>query len=224
MLADSPVGYWRFEEISGTIMQDETTNNNDLTAQGSPTLGVVGAVDKGASAPGTTQYFTIATAATYTISEIFTIEAWIKRNTTTSAMGVFIHNVVNQESRARVGVNPSGYVELNNKDGVARCVSSIPINDTNWHHVIISKAGSTASNKIYVDGLDKTGTTTTTGFSTTATYGTWLRGTSTGNVTITGNGSIDECAIYSTALSDARIQAHYNATLSTLILVGMVGI
>jgi hypothetical protein len=43
VLVDSPVGYWRLGETSGTIANDETANNLDGTYVNAPTLGVAGA-------------------------------------------------------------------------------------------------------------------------------------------------------------------------------------
>jgi len=43
VMGDSPSGYWRFEEQSGTTAVDETSNNNDATYKGGVTLGIDGA-------------------------------------------------------------------------------------------------------------------------------------------------------------------------------------
>jgi len=51
VLADNPAGYWRLGEASDTVTSDETTNNLDGTYNGSPTLGVAGALLRGIRLP-----------------------------------------------------------------------------------------------------------------------------------------------------------------------------
>lgn len=50
VLADSPAGYWRVGEGSGTVANDSATSPHNGTYTGTPTLGVAGAVADGDTA------------------------------------------------------------------------------------------------------------------------------------------------------------------------------
>ena len=84
--------------------------------------------------------------------------------------------------------------------------STVTISNTNWHHIVVTKSGTTS--RIYIDGANVTGTVSnrTLTNSTTA-----LRIGSDG--TNEFSGTIDEVAIYGSALSAATVSAHYAARL-----------
>jgi Concanavalin A-like lectin/glucanases superfamily len=92
--------------------------------------------------------------------------------------------------------------------GVAIIVSSTnTITDTTtWHHAVVTKTGATC--KVYVDSADVTGSISNV-----------TCGNGTGsNIGQDGGGSfadaiLDECAIYATVLTPARVLAHYRAGL-----------
>jgi hypothetical protein len=90
--------------------------------------------------------------------------------------------------------------------GYSSAESSATINDGEWHHVV----GVVRSDgyEIYVDGSSSGSTSisvgNTTGYNETS-IGAWVNG---GDRFV---GSIDEPAVYSTALSAERIAAHYAA-------------
>jgi hypothetical protein len=77
---------------------------------------------------------------------------------------------------------------------------------TNWHYVVATKNGATV--KLYVDGVDVTGTVTN---QTIASNTQPLRIGKDGPNSAWFYGSIDDAAVYGTALSAARVQAHYEA-------------
>ena len=84
VLADSPVGYWRLGEASGTNAADSSGNAHDGTwsGTGSPTLGVTGLITGGNTAATTSG----ATSGPYcalpsgvpNLGSTFTVEAWVK--------------------------------------------------------------------------------------------------------------------------------------------------
>jgi hypothetical protein len=203
VLVDSPLGYWRLGESSGTVAQDETTNNLDLTYSGSPTLGVTGAVvgDTAVSFSGSGQQAYSASGILSSISDTFSYEFWLKRNNTTAAVqGLFSDGAV--EGRLTASGNLA-FRDVSKSPDLA--TSSTTITDTNWHHIVFTKSG--LALKVWVDSVDRTtlGTNSTIPSHTQALN--WaLSQTAYGNVTL------DECAIYPTALSQTRVQAHYNAT------------
>ena len=81
-----------------------------------------------------------------------------------------------------------------------------PVLDTNWHYLVATYDNATA--RIYVDGTLRASTPSTVQL-TPNTLPLNI-GRANGNINFFG-GTIDEVAVYGTALSAARIQAHYNA-------------
>lgn len=229
VLADSPTAYWRLGESSGTVASDELATN-DGTYLNTPTLGVAGAVagDTAITLNGASQFYNVPSISAFSFIQntaIFTIEFWIKftnpairkavmSNTIyASQKGFFIvlENGVNFGTKAlRVALlNGSGTV------GVDFRTADNAITDSNWHHVVITHtAAANNSSAIYIDGVSQSITTTTfntvsTGDSTYPLYvGAGNKNGSPWNPVV---GSMDEVAIYPTALAEARILAHYNA-------------
>jgi hypothetical protein len=89
---------------------------------------------------------------------------------------------------------------------VTTASSTIAVTDQTWHHVVATKNGSEV--RIYIDGVDRTAPGTAVTLSSNATALNIGRA-STGSAYTSGD--IDEVAIYPTALSAARVQAHYQA-------------
>ena len=87
--------------------------------------------------------------------------------------------------------------------------------DTNWHYFAIARSGSgTGNTKLYKDGVDVTAEVTPAALLASnavplnlgrynSTYGLYF------------NGSVDEVAVYPTALNAARVQAHFSAATTS---------
>ena len=84
--------------------------------------------------------------------------------------------------------------------------STNAITDQSWHHVVATKNG--AETRIYVDGVDRTAAATNSTLTSNATALNIGRAT-TGSAY--SGADIDEVAVYPTALSAARVLAHYQA-------------
>ena len=84
-----------------------------------------------------------------------------------------------------------------------------PAIDTNWHHIVATYDNATA--KVYIDGILKASATSSVRL--TANTQQLTIGRSTDNARIFG-GTLDEVAVYPSALASARIQAHYTAATS----------
>lgn len=212
VLADSPRAWYRMTEASGLI-QDSSGNANHATsssgtagyAQTSPITSEP--ADKAINFVG--DYFDVPDHATLDVGDVFTVEAWVKRNATTSEGELRIM------SKGTGGYDFFLTSDLNgrpvlNIGGTSQVVSGADpasrIEDTNWHHVVITKSGATC--KVYKDGTDVTGTVaggTITDTATALRVGAWTGGG------LTFNGLLDEVALYPTALSAVRVSAHYAA-------------
>jgi hypothetical protein len=100
------------------------------------------------------------------------------------------------------------FIAKTNVAGIAKSTTTIT-DTTTWHHLVVTKTGATV--KQYIDAVDVTGTVTNA---------TWQNGT-TPDVRIGGDngatlytGYLAEVAVYPTALSQARISAHYAAAIA----------
>jgi hypothetical protein len=204
VLADNPVSYWRLGEPSGTIANDEQ-GVNDGTYVGSPTLGQTGGIagDSDTSVlfnPATSE-ITVADSASLDVGDVFTLECWVNRNSVVGSSGGLFDKGSGAFTLEDVG---SGQWRFEKGATSTICYSTTNIPSTGWHHIVATKNGATV--KLYLDGADVTDTVTN---ATITNNGTQLQIGRSGN----GRwyGYIDEVAIYPTALSGARVAAHYAA-------------
>ena len=218
ILADSPVAYYRLGESSGTTASDET-GNYDATYVASPTLGETGAISGDSStsvllASASSQYAEIDSNLSITAYP-FTIEAWVKTTATAEGVvGSFVVNTTNNQMFAlRVSASGIAYTFARNTSGVL-AESTTAVNDGNWHHIVAVFAASN-DRIIYVDGAaeDTHAANVTLPAINRFSIGR-LGDTSPGAYF---NGTVDEVAVYDTALSASTILAHYNAGFATLV-------
>ena len=139
----------------------------------------------------------------------FTIAVWIKRDNTESVSADFPRAVI-------FGYGQDGYALYFNSGGVpilskynvrgGETKSRAAIKDTNWHHLAVTKSGTTVV--FHVDGVAYPAANTKYdaefAFSTEAAIG-----ASGGNSVLNFWGLIDEVAIYNRALSASEIKAIY---------------
>lgn len=214
VMADSPVAYWRLGEASGTTAEDETGSHNGTYA-GSPTLGATGifAGDSAAGFNGSTQY---VSKTGISISPVFpmTIEAWIKKSSFTRSEVIAWagRNGHTQWTANYIVVSALGMpsVSTANNNTFAAAASATACVTNQWHHVVGVFASAT-SRTIYVDGVSQGTNATNLAPSQIDSFlaGSPGQTSSPENSRLTGN--VDEVAFYTTALSAARIAAHYSA-------------
>ncbi|WP_182378675.1 polymorphic toxin-type HINT domain-containing protein [Nocardioides sp. WS12] len=217
VMQDAPLSYWRLNEPSGTAMASETGTNNGVygstAALGQP--GVVHgntALGESTSAWSASVYpltgFAQGTTAT---DSDFTVETWMK----TASTGLeYALQWGSGTAYATVGRLNGGlpFVGLysdsaTNKGAVVYSTTSV--SDNEWHHVVYRYTGSgnAAGIEIWIDGQQ----------APTTVYSNTLAGAFAGASPIgffgasSGTSSLDELAIYNTALAPSRIQAHHTA-------------
>lgn len=205
VLADSPIAFWRLGESSGTTATD-SVGSYPMTYVGSPTLGVTGAVPGNTAITTAAGKYAIRNSAVLTGAMPFTLEAWIK--TTSPGKNILVvGKTTNKSSGIATDINGKAVCFGNgNAQTYYSAVSSASVNDGNWHHIVgvIRDTGY----EIYVDGSLSGSYAVSRGASTDynqAVIAGWLAGVDN------HIGFIDECAVYPTALSAARIAAHYAA-------------
>ncbi len=212
-------GYWKFDEESGTTAYDSSLNYNDGTLKPNEAAGpqwTTGKVNGCLSFDGINDYVGMGDVIDFERTDKYTLIAWIK--TTTTATGAIIAKMdVANNYNGYDMILESGSIEahlINNwaADNAIKVEASTIVNDGFWHHIAVSYDGYSTANglKIYIDGTPETVSTEKDSLSATTVNSDELRiGSRIGHIPF--DGLIDEVKIYSCALTDAEIQADYNA-------------
>jgi hypothetical protein len=214
VLADSPVGYWRLGESSGSTAADGIYGRHG-TYTASPTLGATGALDGDANTAatfnGSSQYAIVPFDAALNPSQ-FTIEGWVKP---TGGAGTW-RTVAASWYELAAGASMRGYWLGIGSDNTWRLGIGNGSTSTNvvgpavtlnsWAHVVGTYDGTTG--RLYVNGILVASGAAAYAANVSAGFGIgawWSDGSWTGQIP----GSLDEIALFSTALSQTRVQAHY---------------
>ena len=215
VLADSPVGYWRLGEASGTVAADASPNHLDGTYSGTLSLNQSGALvaDPSAAVTFAGGKVTAGTSGVPTGSGARTVEAWI--NPTGSGGTIFASNTASgQRFVVQAGQdNGAWYLfsdGLNGANNLTLSGAEIPPAGT-WSHVAFVFDGAANTWHYYLNGAaTKSGTfavAINTAAATSTTLGVRL------DATQPFSGTLDEVAVYASALSATRIAAHYQANV-----------
>ncbi|MHA3703897.1 PKD domain-containing protein [Jatrophihabitans sp. YIM 134969] len=221
VVADGASHYWRLDETSGNTGYDQA-GFDDLTASGGVGGGAAGALDGDTDTAATFDGSNAGFAASSTAvpgPDTFTEEAWFKTTTTNGGKIVGFGNSRTGTSSSydrHIYMDTSGRLFFGVYNNASYTVSTTgAYNNGQWHHVAatLDSTGMT----FYVDGVRvgrNAGTTVGQPYS-----GYWRVG---GDSSWSGNaflaGTIDEVAIYPTALTSAQVTRHY--TLSGRTLAG----
>jgi hypothetical protein len=211
VLADNPIGYWRFEEDSGLAIDSSPTGAdgtyNNVLSGVFPGAGTIGG--KSASFDGSTSFVDLpGTWGGAGMTEL-TLEAWV--NNADPVTGTFQAILSGHDPNAfahfqlHSAGNMGAYTDPGNAFVAAPIVPATPTGE--WRHVVMtSKSGET---KVYLDGV-QFGATVATAFdnisaSSNVDIGIGHLGTRF------FSGLLDEVAIYDSALSAERVDAHFAA-------------
>jgi hypothetical protein len=213
VLADAPAAYFRMDQVSGLLADSTANGNHNTLVTGTATYSQPSLIASDLASTSVrftgSQDFRSDDSATLDLGDVFTLECWGKRDATQGTVQTMICKDVGAYQLAWFTDNKL----ILARNGVAIIVSStLAITDTTTaHHLVCTKNGATV--KLYIDGVDRTGTVTNSTFVN-----------NTSQLTIGSNGALtpgelysgwlDEVAVYPTALSLARVQAHYNAAVS----------
>lgn len=213
VLADSPWGFWRTNEASGTTLADVSPNNRPMTtvnsptlAQSGPTAGVNDAILFSGSGPRA------GTAAT-TNAAVFTCEAWVYITAAPGALTAFLTRSVSvagtDPTDGILSIDTAGKVQWQVYNGANQIITSPAALTLNtWHHVVGSVGA--AGMKLRIDKTTVVSNGGVTGGYTGSNQGIYLRA---GATAWNGGGTmkIARPAYYTTQLLDARTDAHYDA-------------
>lgn len=207
------VGYWSFDEGSGTSAGDASGNGNTGTLTNGPAWGD-GKLGKTLSFDGTNDYVDLGTTSSaFNFSANLSGAAWIK--TATDGKIFLSYQNSNPLVYMQVGPTTAGgtankfvvYLRTNG-GGVAVFNSSRSVTDNLWHHVAFVRNTAAQAVYLYVDGtLDASLSYTDTGAIDTSGGG---HSVSISNPTYAFPGSIDDVRIYNHVLSASEVTTLYD--------------
>jgi RHS repeat-associated protein len=210
VLVDAPIGYWRLDELTGTVAADLSGNNNPGTISGGVMKGVAGALpgdsDTAMNFDGTSGTIAVNLLAVNTASGgQVTVEFWMYWAGGSNTATLFGFNSYNLE----FGGGPFGFNTLNG-DIYGVQMSAVPQNA--WVHVAaVFTNGNVTQNQIYFNGVQQA---LSQQIGTPAISSVTPQASIAGMPTSTSyrfGGRLDEVAVYNGALSASRVQAHYQA-------------
>ncbi len=213
----SLVGYWTFDEGSGSIAYDYSGNNATGTLTNGPAW-VAGRVGSGALSfnTSTVTYVNFGNPTQLQITKDMTIIAWANTTSTTGNNGIFskAYNSAPSLRAYRLGVTATRVPVLDVADGTGAFTTAVASNSIAsgaWQLVAMVYTAGAGSATFYINGVAAGGGsglyTTLNNTTQAAQVGTW--DTSTGANGFTG--LIDDVRIYNRALSASEIQALYNS-------------
>jgi hypothetical protein len=210
VLSDQPIAYWRLDETSGTTLADTSGEGHDASTTGGLTLGATGAMpgdpDLAIGLDGQSAFARDDTPLT--VGPDFTIEAWVKAASNTEDTPIV--SVMGDGGSRTLYLHAGqfrGMDDVSSNWPTYSVTAGSSVDPTAWHHVAFVTQGGT-NLTLYVDGL-VTGSATipsVAGFEGHAILG-WSDDPGFARFA----GSLDEVALYPTALSDERIKAHFAA-------------
>ncbi len=222
--SDGATDLWRLGEASGTVGYD-WAGYNDLNEQSGVGHGVTGAINgdsNGASTFTGTSTGSAASTVSAPAPDTFTVEAWFKTTSTTGGKIIGYGDTATGPS-----INYDRLVYLDNAghlhfgvyhNGVNSLVTTGTYRDGAYHYVVASL--SSAGMALYVDGKQVATKATPTAGKVYSGY--WR----VGGDNVTGwpsapssaylKGTIDDVAVYPTALNLTQVQKHYTDSGRTL--------
>jgi len=212
--ADTPVGYWRLGDVSGTKALDGSTDPHDGTYLNGITLHVSGLIpsDLANSAvrlDGANDYVRIPNHPGKNPATVVSIEAWIKPGSV-PASGAFA-SIVTKPGSYSLQFNGSRLEFTIVQNGVYRRLqaqSGAIVAGTSYHIVGVYDGG---HQRLYINGAlaaSRTQTGPITQNNNNVYLGSW-----NGSKEFF-KGTLDEVAIYGFALSATRITAHYDTAVT----------
>lgn len=205
------VGYWRLGESSGTVACDYTAQHDNGTYLGGFSLGGPGALAgdsaTAVSLDGASGQVSVPAASSLNVGDTFSIEGWVKRGRSRTGSNEVVAS--KQNSAWVLMFNGSDRLTLRQSSVGEVATANVETADTtNWHYVVATKNGGLVH--LYIDGVDVTGSVSNRTMVNNSQP--LAIGQSTGTAYL--KGSVEEVALYNTALAPTKIAEHYNAGLN----------
>jgi Concanavalin A-like lectin/glucanases superfamily/PKD domain/Matrixin len=218
VLSDNPVHYYRLEETSTSQPAADQVSSGGLpgTYVGGVTLGQPSATSKLGNAAlfnGDRTAGTRIRIPGYQPTPAVTVEAWVKL---TGPYNNQFNSIVSKwDGTFELDVDPNrfgNFVVRNNSNTFLLAATSTQLALGTWYHLVGTFDSGVA--RVYLNGVEGTDSPNGAGVLGNLTTNELVIGatrTGSGSNAFNFNGSIDEVAIYGTALSPARIRDHFNA-------------
>ncbi len=162
------------DDSAGTLAQDISFNNTDMTYVNSPTLGVSGVRGKAISLNGTSQYLcsdadqngTCDVDTSFNMSTTgWTLSLWFKHSTSIAGVDMLFEKCVNATPGQAIGcvaayMTSTGTIVVANDDDATwtqgssydiTSTSTLTYNDNLWHQLVISRTNANDVDS-YIDG------------------------------------------------------------------------
>ena len=207
--------YWRLGETAGTFA--DVVGNRPLTLSGAATRGAAAVLANDVDRAVTFSGGRASTSGTATVPQSFSIEAWVRTNTTRGGKIIGAENIPGFLQSAttdrQLWMGNDGRVSFGVYTSATQVVTSpAPLNDNRAHHVVGTIADGTM--RLYVDGVE---VGSRTGLAAQRSYaGVWR----VGGGTLAGwaprpasdnlAGTVDEAAVYSVALAPDVVRRHWD--------------
>ena len=209
------VGYWSFNEGTGSYAGDSSGNRNQGTLVSGPTW-VDGKRGKALNFDGVNDYVNAGDNTSLRITNSFTISAWVKTDQNTSGLNVVAkYNGTNGYFFGMTGTAPAGrmFGGVTTAGVITRRFTNTVLAVGRWYHIVTVYNASAATESMYVDGILDNGTQSgTPPSSVPSTAGMNFEIGSRTNGIELWDGLIDEVRIYNRALSAQEVLQLYNSS------------
>lgn len=236
ILADSPVSYWRLDDVASTVVDQQASNTGTINGVGI-TQNVSGAVIGGDAAmlfPGTlSDFVSVPDAASLSpeagASGLVSVECWVNPTSSLTAVRYIAAKIGAANFEYSFSHDASGFpaftVWTSAAAIIGTAIGSAAMVVGPWYHLVGTYDRLNQLTKLYTNGaLVATNSAGTNYAAGTATDGTTPL--TIGKRSVAGAGAffgkIDEFAIYASALTQTQVSAHYNAAfaISTRSMLG----
>jgi len=209
----APIGYYPFDDNTGTTTYDRSGNNLVGTLSGgmSASNWRQGKVGSALKFNGTSEYVSVADNALLDITGDFTISMWVNRTGNTGTHQVLLTKLTSTVIGAYVvSVYETGVINCITSNGATTDASFTDAGwitaSTGWTHLEVVRSGTSC--RVYVNGVDRTTTLATHTTMTANNNALWIGGMS--GVTQWFSGELDDIRIYNYARSTSQRAWDYN--------------
>lgn len=210
VLADSPTHFWRCADPGGALLFDIGSAPRALSE------GVVGFVCTpyaGPNSNGGAAYFDLNTNASYADSDLnvttpLTLECWFWLEKSANALQDFL-GISNGATALAIGVDATLHAHAFSSGG-AIAAAAVTTRQA-WHHLVLTQTA--ALGTLYLDAVS-VGTLAGAAVNINPNFLIGSGG-SAGSPVRFAHAAVSECAIYASALSAARVTAHFTAADNT---------
>ncbi len=206
--------YWKLDGVSGNVID---CYNGNYGVNNGANRGVLGQVNNAFSFNGIDNYVRIPQPYSTSLNlGTFTLEAWINADINQkSSYPTILSNRGKDEYNGFLfglsfwdqGTPGSLFLQI---DGINYISCSTPLNDNYWHHVAVTRYGTSIT--FYVDG--RIDGIANGGGNMNSIYDTWIGWDEAKPSTTPWSGKIDKVAIHGCCLSASTIKCHYQRGLA----------